>query len=144
MRLTPARPRWLLGLALSQVLACGSRTLPPAPSPNVATRAGPACDSLALAIQSGAAHPVIHGPFVKRMAQPPLPPPSDLPGRALVVSWHVSASGQALLDTATVPATSATDYRHRLIDVLAGYMFAPAIADGCAVPAVYTMRLVLE
>ena len=144
MCVTHATRPWLVGVALSLVLGCSSHTSSPAPSPAVATRSGPICDSLAQGIQAGTVHPVIRGPFPKRMAMPPAAPPADLRGRDLVVSWHVAATGQAVLDTAAVPATSNADYRHRLVDVLAGYTFAPAIAEGCAVPARYAMRLVLQ
>jgi len=140
----PTPAPWLTAFSAYLVLACGSHPSTPTPSSEVATRSGPGCDSLAQAIQAGTAHPVTHGPFPKRISLPPTPPPPDLRGRDLVVSWYVMASGEAVLDTASIPSSSDTDYRAQFIEVLAGYRFAPAIANGCAVLAVYTTRVVLK
>lgn len=108
-----------------------------------APRSTPACDSLVAAIAAGTAHPVIRGPSPLQIHVPP-PAPGDLHRKPFTVTWKVSASGSATVDSSTVPATTDTRYRARLLHALGEYKFRPASAEGCAVPAVYQSTFDLQ
>ncbi|HEU5358312.1 MAG TPA: hypothetical protein VFU45_04280, partial [Gemmatimonadales bacterium] len=64
------------------------------PAPAAVVRVSPACDSLAQAIRSGAAHPTISQPYARELSLPPRGAPADLRENELTVSWQVAASGQ--------------------------------------------------
>ena len=134
--------RWLLLCVAVTGGACAHPALVPAPAAVV--RVSPACDSLAQAIRSGVAHPAVHQPSARELFVPPPGAPADLRESELTVSWQVAASGQAVLDSASVPRSSNAGYRRRLLRALSQYVFNPAMADGCPVPGVFTMRLVLQ
>ncbi len=106
-------------------------------------RTTPACDSLVAAIAAGTAHPVIRGPVPLQIFVPP-PAPGDLHRKPFTVTWKVSASGSATVDSSTVPATTDSRYRARLLHALSEYRFRPASAEGCAVPAVYQSTFDLQ
>jgi hypothetical protein len=126
------------------IVACACRYSAPGVHPVRPTRSGPYCDSLAEAVRAGTAHPRVDGPFIQGVVLPPDGAPDDLRRHELTIVWTVNTTGRVTLDSTSVPPSSDGRYRRRLFDALARYSFRPAVAEGCAVPSTYSMRMVLR
>jgi hypothetical protein len=127
----------VVGLLLA---ACGISN-PPAPRRQhpVASRTGPACDSIVARLASGDSTVVVHGPFPTTVSMLPEHRPSDLP-RKFGIRFSVDQTGRAIVDTLTLPWTRSSQFRAELLNRLRAFRFDPAIVDGCAVPADMEMR----
>ena len=131
--------------AVLLVAAAGSGCNAGAPAPQHPTpsRSGAICDSVRASLVAGDSSIVVEGPFIRAMVLPPADPPADLAGRQFTIQIWVDETGQATVDTLTVPSTTSRAYRQKFLTSLRGYRFWPAVAEGCAVPEAFQLRLEL-
>ena len=124
--------------------ACG---FPPGSASNLhppVTRSGPVCDSLIARVTSGDPLVKVSNPVARSMVIPPDNPPGALKGKTLPVQFHVDAAGRSTVDTTALQVIESRRYRADLLDRLNQFTFAPAVAEGCAVPASLTITFTFQ
>jgi hypothetical protein len=125
------------------IIGCGfPAPAPPISTHPVASRTGPACDSIISRLASPDHGLTVQGPFPTKVALLPEDRPSDMT-RKFSIRFMVDQSGQAVVDTLSLPTTRSRRYRASMLERLRQFTFDPAIVGGCAVPAVLEMRIEL-
>jgi hypothetical protein len=105
------------------------------------TRSGPGCDSLARRLAVGDMSIKVHLPVATAFVAPPQNPPTDLRGNTVFVWFTIDASGRGRVDSLTGSRISSYQYQQDFISGLERMRFAPAVAEGCAVPSLYPLRV---
>ncbi len=106
-----------------------------------ATRTGPGCDSIVSRLARGDTTIKVVGPLLRGLVMPPLGPPADLKGKAIVAWFTITPSARTIVDSLSGPQISSVKYRADLMRGLEAMVFTPAVAEGCAVPGRHPLTI---
>jgi hypothetical protein len=131
---------------LAATLSCAGRQSAPAPSAAEragVTRSGAECAEVIARAVADPDAPGLSPPRPDTLFLPPMPIPSDVRGRTVILQTRVREDGRVDRETIHISELPNAAYAARLHALFARFHFIPAVLDGCAVPARYVLRLTL-
>jgi len=136
--------RWTAALAGAIACSgCASAQHQPQASPQSTyavqrvTRPEGECSAAADSVLAGAL--TAQAPMLNHGAPTPPTPPDDERGKTAMVTLYVDSRGRVSKDSVEVKGVSDAAYISALRAMAARMQFVPAVANGCAVPAVVVM-----
>lgn len=118
------------------------------PNPNAAppsgpprpTRSGPACDSVVQRVALAPDSFSTLRPTPQFILVPP-PPPPEVRGHRIDVTVRVDERGHVEPGSVTITGIANAEYERTFRERLLAYRFIPAVLDGCAVPAPFSIGI---
>ena len=120
---------------------CAGCGLPPPANTAAVTRSGVVCDSLIARLAAGDSSIRVQEAAPTALVLMPNNPPSELRGKALTFRFFVDPQGRSAVDPAALDAINSRDFRDAVRRRLEEFTFAPAVAEGCAVPDTTMIRI---